>query len=715
MAETGTPFSAEVAVRALRFASAETGFAVLEADSGRERVTLVGMLAHLERGERVQVLGEWVNDRRYGPQVKVSEARPLGPATEQAMLAYLRRVRHVGEARARRLAERHGAGVLDAIDRDPRAELGAAGLSGRRLAEAVTSWDALRALRGLHLLLAPHGLAYLVARLHNQYGDRALRQVRAEPYELTSVFGVGFALADRIGHAGGIAPTDPGRLRAGVLHVLADAERDGSTCLPAAVLLTRAEALLGLELAPSLPDEMSEDGALERREDGGTWFARAATAALEAELAERVRALLDAGPAKRFAAPRRPSADAGDLSDAQWAGVANAFAHRLSIITGGPGTGKTATVKAVGTAAARGRAGILLAAPTGRAAVRMAQATGLEASTVHSALGWIPGQGPQRDEEHPLETDLLVVDESSMANLELLATLLRAVGPETHVVLVGDADQLSPVGAGKPFAELVAGGLVPTARLETIFRQAAGSMIVQGAHAVRVGRPPVFEVAQGMRRDLFLLERPDPEAAAQEIIELVARRLPAHYGVDPLEDVQVFAPVYRGPLGIDALNRRLRDALNPDGAPAGGGRLRMGDKLMLSGRNLHALGVMNGTLMRLISEVDDGSDDDGSLVLSAEGRMLTLSAEEAERLVLAYACSVHKGQGIELPIAVLVAHPAAGAFFLRREMLYTAMTRSTLATIIVGTREVVERAARAPDAKLRYSGLVARLAGQPGT
>ena len=325
----------------------------------------------------------------------------------------------------------------------------------------------------------------------------------------------------------------------------------------------------------------------------------------------------------------------------------------------------------------------------------------MEASTIHSALGWIPGQGPTRDE---IEADLLVVDETSMANLELLVTLLRAVGPAMHVVLVGDADQLAPVGAGKPFAELVATKVVPVAELTHIFRQAAGSMIVRGAHAVRQGHVPDFTPREGLQRDLFLIERSDPVAALDEIESLVTRRLPDHYGVDPLTDVQVFAPVYKGALGIEAINTRLRHALNSRGQQVMGGRLRIGDKLMLSGRNLHELGLMNGTILRLLDHQDE------KLAVSADGLVVELPDEEAPRLQLAYACSIHKGQGIELPVAIVVAHPAAGPYFLRREMLYTAMTRARMATLVVGTRQVVARAAATPDTSRRYSRLAVRLA-----
>ncbi|MDQ6775912.1 MAG: ATP-dependent RecD-like DNA helicase, partial [Actinomycetota bacterium] len=494
----------------------------------------------------------------------------------------------------------------------------------------------------------------------------------------------------------------------------------GSTCLPLGVLLTTCGELLRMEHpTEEFVDDLVARGDLER---AGEWIYRAETARLEAELAELIRSLLDSPPSRRLREPPPEPAKAavvesppGDstLSEEQWTGVRAAFTERLSLVTGGPGTGKTASIRTIGTLAVSRGARILLVAPTGRAAVRMTEATGMRASTVHSALGWIPGEGPTHDEDDPLRCDLLIVDETSMANLELLLTLFRAVGRDTNVVLVGDADQLAPVGAGKPFAELVASGLVPTARLTHIFRQAAGSMIVQGAHAIRRGEAPDFAASGDMRRDLFLIERSDPAAARQEIVDLVSKRLPAHYGIDPITDIQVFAPVYRGELGIDRLNEALREALNPDGAPVRGGRLRLGDKLMLTGRNLHDLGLMNGTLLRLIDEVtaaDAGDDEEAALILAAEDAIFRLPPEDADRLKLAYACSVHRGQGIELPVAVIVAHQAAGAFFLRREMLYTAITRAKLATVIVGSRDVLARAARTPDTGRRHGRLTERLA-----
>jgi exodeoxyribonuclease V alpha subunit len=449
---------------------------------------------------------------------------------------------------------------------------------------------------------------------------------------------------------------------------------------------------------------MADRGALviEIGAADAVWAYRPETAELERDLAQIVGDLA-AAPAS-LKASQAPPADDLVPAPEQAAAVHAAFASRISIVTGGPGTGKTATIRLICAAAAEQKASVRLVAPTGRAARRMSESSGLEASTVHSALGWIPDQGPTVEE---LDTDLLIVDETSMANLELLVTLLRAVGPDSHVVLVGDADQLAPVGAGKPFAELVEAKPVPIAELTHIFRQAAGSMIVRGAHAVRTGSPPSFIASEGLTRDLFMIERADPRAALDEIVTLVTERLPKHFGVDSIADIQVFAPVYRGALGIDAINARLRESLNPTGRAVLGGRLRIGDKLMLSGRNLHDLGLMNGTILRLLEHDEDAE----ALVVEADGAIFHLPEDEAPKLQLAYACSIHKGQGIELPIAIVIGHAAGGAFFLRREMLYTAMTRARKATLIVGQAEVVARAAATPDTSRRFSRLGDRLGG----
>src|SRR3954453_12783474 len=392
--EPGTPFEDEVVVRRRRWASEDSGFAVLDAERDGDEIVLVGPIGHLEERERARIRGVWQDDRRFGMQVKVATAEPLAPAGDTALLVYLRRVKHVGLTRAARLLDRYGEDVLDEIDRDPGAAFRALGLNPKRTNEAIRSWNGLRSSRALHLLLAPHGLAWLVPRLTARYGDRAHDMVRRRPYELTSVFGVGFAVADAIARAGGRVDA-VSRTRAGVVHVLAEAERDGSTCLPGPELAAKAAELLGAPPTAALLSEMEDEGELVLELDGDVvWAYRPETAALEAELAALVRGLEGRG---RLRVPEQPE---GELVPApeQWAAVRAAFASRLSIVTGGPGTGKTATIRLICAAARAQRASLQLVAPTGRAARRMAEATDLEATTIHAALAWVPGQGPARDE-----------------------------------------------------------------------------------------------------------------------------------------------------------------------------------------------------------------------------------------------------------------------------------------------------------------------------
>ncbi|MDE3130431.1 MAG: AAA family ATPase, partial [Acidobacteriota bacterium] len=566
-------FDREVTVRRQRFANSDNGFAVLDADCDELSVVLVGPLAHLETGERAQITGTWVTDSRYGEQVQVTAARPLPPADRDALISYLRRIRNIGEVRARKLIDRYGSEhVLDAVDQEPAVAFRRVGLNPFRAEEAAASWNELRTVRRLHLLLAPHGLAYLAKRISDEYPNTAHRVISENPYELTRVFGVGFRVADRIARAHVASVEEiPGRVSAALVYALSEAEgRGGSTCLPIGQLLSAAGELLGAVPEEDSVQQQIEAGDMVR---DGDWIYRTPTWELEQELSERVLEMLaastgtvklSAAAADRVsgelsaAAEDSLSGDGLTLTPEQEAGVRAAFAHRLSVITGGPGTGKTASIRMIARVAEAQRARALLVAPTGRAARRMTEASGVDAKTIHSALGWVPGELPDHDEDDPLPYDLLIVDESSMANLELMVTLLRAVAPAAHVVLVGDADQLAPVGAGKPFADMVGSDVVPTARLSHIFRQAAGSMIVQGAHAIRRGEAPEFRAAEGMRHDLFLMERASARDALELIVELVSKRLPNHYGVDAIEDIQVFAPIYRGDLGIDALNRALR-------------------------------------------------------------------------------------------------------------------------------------------------------------
>ena len=349
------------------------------------------------------------------------------------------------------------------------------------------------------------------------------------------------------------------------------------------------------------------------------------------------------------------------------------------MLTGGPGVGKTVCTRAIVAEAEAAGATVALCAPTGRAARRLEEATGHEAKTIHRLLEWMPGREPAFKPGHPLPAALVVVDESSMLNLRLMEVLLDGLADSTHLILVGDADQLPPIGAGKPFEDLIASGVAPVVRLNQIFRQAARSMITTAAHEINGGRPPHLKPGEEQDHDFFFIERPVPERALTTVIEVVAERVPKRFGLDPIRDVQVLAPMYRGAVGIDALNERLQDQLNPGGERALNGRFRLGDRLIQT-RNSHELGLMNGSIVFLR---EDDPENEEIVVDTDEGGVLAIPYEETATLRLAYAISVHKAQGSEVPVVVAVCH-RSHARMLTRPLLYTAITRAREACVLVG-------------------------------
>ncbi len=473
------------------------------------------------------------------------------------------------------------------------------GVSAKQAAAAAESWHASRAVRDLHVQLAPHGLAHLAAPIHARYGDRSMAVLREDPYRLTEVDGVGFARADKIALAADVPPESDRRAQAAAVFALVEAEQQGHTNLPVAELAQRAAKLLGLDPDPDVL--VAARGLLV--EEGRVY--RELTHASEIAVAETLAA--------RAAAPPHLDHEPGDspqdgLTDEQWAAVRGAFASRISVLTGGPGVGKTVCTRAIVAEAEAANAKVALCAPTGRAARRLEETTGHQAQTIHRMLEWMPGREPAFKPGHPLPADLVIVDESSMLNLRLAEVLLGGLAESTHVVFVGDADQLPPIGAGKPFEDLIVSGIAPVVRLSHIFRQAARSMITTAAHEINQGRPPHLQPEDDQDHDFFFVDRPSPERALDTVVEVVAERVPKRFDLDPIRDVQVLAPMYKGAVGIDALNERLQARLNPRGRPALNERFRVGDRLIQT-RNSHELGLMNGSIVFLRSDDPERGGD----------------------------------------------------------------------------------------------------------
>jgi len=701
----GDPFEGEVTIEFFRFVASDGSFAVVEAtlDDGTA-MPLAGPLGHLAEDERALVRGAVEHHPRHGLQITVAEAQPLDPTGAEGARRYLRSLPGIGRKRADELVARHGESVFAVIDADPFATFAAIkGVGAETASRAAEQWAERRMERRLYTLLAPYGLARWVGEVVALHGSDAADAVLADPYSLTQIAGIGFHSADRLAVDNGVEPGSRSRTRAAAIHALREAEGRGHTHLPKAELVAALRELLGTE--PALPylagDEslVIEDGLIYRE---WTWRA-------ERWLAATLAAMARSKPA--WSKPPLENETEG-LTAEQREAVANALTRRLGVITGGPGTGKTHLTHALVLMAATRGVKIRLLAPTGRAARRLTEATeGAPAATIHKALEWIPGEIPGRDEDAPIEADLVIVDESSMLSLEICRHLVAAIGPQAHLVLIGDADQLPPVGPGKPFCELIESGLVPTVRLEHVFRQARRSMIVGAAHAIRTGEPPRREPRADAElteiHDFFRHSRSTAAALAADVVTMATERIGAEFGFDPVRQVQVLAPMYRGALGIDALHERIRDVLCGSAEPVLDGRFRIGEKVIAT-RGIPELEIANGTLF----VIDSADDVRSELRLETDlGDHIALPYEQARALRGAFCTSVHKAQGIEVPAVIVCLHSSHAPQLLSRNLLYTAVTRAQELCVLAGDDRAIARALRNTDATDRHSRLRERMVG----
>ena len=680
----------EGVVEDVLFRSDDGRFAVVRVapESGAElapTMTAVGDLGQIAAGENVRMLGRWTQHAVYGPRFQVLSFTPTIPSSEQGMVRYLGSglIPGIGPALAARLVERFGPRTLDVIATESARLREVSGIGKQRAESIAKAVRQRRAEAETMSFLHALGMGPATAReIVRKYGADAPRIVRDDPYIVAEqIRGIGFRTADRIAEAIGIAGDDLRRVQGGVLHIIGKAVDEGH------VFATKAQLAEGLAQL-DVPSQSLEEALQTLRgrelviiEDEAVYpplLYRAETLVAEAlsSLAERPKSKQ---PVKTFD---------HNLSDMQRSAVDASLGTHLLVLTGGPGTGKTTTVRAIVQAHAALDRTVALCAPTGRAAKRLSEAAGIEAKTIHRLLEWNPATAHfNRNRRTPLEADLILVDEASMLDIRLASQLLAAIPATATLVLVGDIDQLPPVGPGQPLRDLIASRICKTIRLHEVFRQAQQSAIVRGAHSVLEGvMPEATPAGTKGDGDLFIIAATDPETITERLLQAL-RRMSVSYGFDPSADVQVMTPMRRGPLGTHRLNEILQEALNPspqpNAVPAG---FRPGDKVMQL-RNDYEKEVYNGDL----GEVHH--IEGGVTYVRFDGREVQYKGDELDAISLAYACTVHKVQGSEFPAAVIVLHNAH-FMLLNRALLYTALTRAKKLVVLVGDPRAMARAAR---------------------
>jgi len=710
------------------FRNAESSFTVARFETpAHDHVTIVGELVGVNEGLPLRLRGHWVDDKKFGRQFRVATYQLRAPETLVGIERFLGSgvIPGIGPELARRLVGHFGMDTLEVIDRKPERLVEVSGIGAGRAAKLSAAFAAQREVQDVMVFLRGHGVsAAFAARIVKKYGKDAINVVRANPYRLAhEIWGIGFRTADAIADKLGIARDAPERLEAGLLHALETSAEAGHMHLPDDELLAAAASLLGVGGALLLPRLAAlEDHRLVVREVLGhrgactmmpwAYDAEASSATLLAALTKT--------PARGLALDVHAAIHAFEavtsvtLADQQRRAVEAALVDKCTVITGGPGVGKTTIVKAIVHLAKLVHRNVALAAPTGRAAKRLGEATVMEAMTIHRLLEFQPHAGGfQRGRDNPLDADLVVIDEASMVDAQLFASLIAAVRPAAQLILVGDIDQLPSVGAGAVLSDVIDSEAATVIRLTEIFRQAQASKIVVSAHAINHGELPDLDAPAGSggpggaTTDFYFISRDDPEAARATIVELVAERIPKSFGFDAVADIQVLAPMHRGELGTSAINRALQDRLNPSaGTPelARGDRVfRRGDKVMQL-RNDYDKAVFNGDIGVIV-----GIDGDEAVVrVEFDGRVASYERAELDQLSHAYAVSIHKSQGSEYP-AVVIPLVTQHYMMLQRSLLYTAVTRGKKLVVLVGSKRAVALAVRNADAKRRYTWLAERV------
>lgn len=698
----------------------ENNFTVarLQVANRRDLATIVGQMPAPAPGETLRLKGEWTANTKFGEQFRVESCLSILPSTITGIEKYLGSglVKGIGPIMAERLVSTFGVETLDIIEDNPERLLEVEGIGPIRTERITKAWQEQKEVREVMVFLQGHGVSSTYAvKIYKAYGDRAISIVKENPYRLAlDISGIGFKTADRIAQSMGIDPNSQIRAEAGIIHVLSELVDEGHVCYPYDKLMEKAASLLKVDkgiLEVALDTLVKQHRVVVEDHEGYKAVYLTPLHIAEVNVAKRLKTLLEV--------PRQliqinvekaiewvQQVSGVELAEMQKEALRKAIDGKVLVITGGPGTGKTTLVNSLIRILEIKGQRIVLASPTGRAAKRLSEVTGREAKTIHRLLEYSPSEGGfKRNEDNPLNAELVIIDEASMVDILLMNHLLKAIPPLATLVLVGDVDQLPSVGPGNVLRDIINSGIVEVVRFTEIFRQAQKSLIVVNAHRVNRGEFPKTKTVEGKQADFYFIIRDDPEKALDAVKKLCCHRIPRAFHLDPVNDIQVMTPMHKGVVGVANLNAELQKLLNPAGEEiARGGRpFRAGDKVMQI-RNNYEKGVFNGDIGRIIG-IDP---EDQRLQVRFEDRVADYEWSELDELVPAYAISIHKSQGSEYP-AVVVPLLAHHYVMLQRNLLYTAITRARKLAVLVGSKRAIAIAVRNNRVQHRYSALSARL------
>ncbi len=710
-------------IERVTFHSEESGFCVLKTKvkGHRDLITVIGSAASITPGEYVECVGSWHNDKTHGLQFKSTLLKVVPPSTLEGIEKYLGSgmVKGIGPHFAKILIKAFGVDVFTVIEETPERLLTLPGIGKKRTDKVTAAWSEQKAIREIMVFLQSHGVGTgRAVRIYKTYGDEAIVKVSENPYRLAlDIHGIGFKTADLIAQKLGIAPDSLIRAQAGVRHVLQELSGDGHCAASQDSLIQEAEKLLEIPvsiLEEAVREEVVQENLVQEDIEGINCLFLTPLYRAEIGVANSIKRILDGVPPwgkveEVKALPWVEEKTGLTLSESQKDAVRLALTNKMVVITGGPGVGKTTLVNSILLIVRAKQVNVTLCAPTGRAAKRLSESTGLEAKTIHRLLEFDPKSfGFKRSKDNPLETDLVVIDESSMVDVTLMNKLLAAIPSSAALMIVGDVDQLPSVGPGSVLADIIDSGAVPTVRLIEIFRQAASSRIIVNAHRINKGEMPLKGEA-GELTDFYFIPAETPEEIHAKLLQVVTERIPKRFGMHSVKDVQVLTPMNRGGLGSHSLNAELQKALNPNGEPKVtrfGTTFSPGDKVIQTVNN-YDKEVFNGD----IGQIDTIDTVEGVIRVEYDGRIVEYEFGELDEVSLAYATSIHKSQGSEYPAVVI---PLAMQHYtlLERNLIYTAVTRGKKLVTIIGQPKALAMAVKNRKSNKRLTNLAARIAGE---